>query len=425
MRNGFLLLIVPALACGAAPHIDPGSVTFVQDAASRVVTTTYRLVGDAAIVTMGVETNAGGDVWIDIGAERVTRLAGPVNRVVQPDPVVDRVVKWCPDLDWPDMSFSGGKARAVFTAWPTNDPPPYMAVDLSTSNAVRYYASEAALPFGVSNRLWKTEMMLMRRIRAAGVEWCMGAPTNEPGGAGTISPSVAAGWAWALETPHRVTLTRDYYIGVYPVTQFQWTRAMNAGGADLTSCESGDVELHPMDRTPWARLAGDDDSLVVRMRSVSGLAGFAVPTCAEWEFACRAGARTGLYTGEELELSQSQLNSPYDVPSERLGRIAWYKNNSGKRTHAVGGKLPNAWGLYDMLGNVDELTRDYHKVDFGAEDQVDPEYATPQDRTYQSTCGGQFNRDAYRVRCSCRNAYSNPGAADCVGCRLICYIYGN
>ena len=45
MRNGFLLLIVPALACVAAPHIDPGSVTFVQDAASRVVTTTYRLVG--------------------------------------------------------------------------------------------------------------------------------------------------------------------------------------------------------------------------------------------------------------------------------------------------------------------------------------------------------------------------------------------
>ena len=423
MRTRLLLWILPGLACGAAPYIDPGSVTFTQDPASRVVTATYRLAGDAAIVTMGVETNDGNGAWIDIGAEHVTRLAGPVNKVVQPDASAVRTVKWGPDLDWPDMSLSGGKARAVFTAWPTNDPPPYMAVELATSNAVYYYASEAALPLGVSNRLWKTEMMLMRRIRAVGVEWCMGAPTNEPGGYGTISPSVAAGWAWTLETPHRVTLTRDYYIGVYPITQFQWTRVMNASGAYFTTCESGDIEQHPMDRVLWSRLAGDADSMVVRMRAVSGLAGFNVPTCAEWEFACRAGARTGLYSGEELDLSN--LNSPYNIPSERLGRLAWYKNNSGERTHAVGGKLPNRWGLYDMLGNVEEMTRDYHKADLGTEDQVDPEYDTPQDYNYRSTCGGHFNRDAYRIRCCCRNAYSNPAAANCVGGRLICYIYGN
>jgi formylglycine-generating enzyme required for sulfatase activity len=166
------------------------------------------------------------------------------------------------------------------------------------------------------------------------------------------------------ETPqHRVRITRPFYLGVYPVTQSQWERVM---GSNPSRFKSPD---HPVESVSWE----DCQQLIRRLNDLPAERGvllyrgfgtqgsgylpgerggvYRLPTEAEWEYACRAGSTTVYSFGDS---------------AASLGDYAWYMSNSADRTHPVGQKRPNAWGLYDMHGNVWEWCQDWYDSSYYA-----------------------------------------------------------
>ncbi len=149
------------------------------------------------------------------------------------------------------------------------------------------------------------------------------------------------------EVQHSVTLTKGFWIGKTEVTQAQWEHVMKSNPSHFRDAMS------PVDRVSWADCWGYIKRLNEIFRGKGDEAFFRLPTEAEWEYACRAGS-TGTYAG-----------------TGHLDEMGWYLNNSGHRPHPVGEKMPNAWGLYDMHGNVWEWCQDWHG-DYRTLNSVDP-----------------------------------------------------
>lgn len=339
---------VMALSCAAAvPTVD--AVSYAQDPATRRVTVTYKLTDADGIVTMDVLTNG-----VSIGAAHCRTVWGDVNRQIAADDEAVRTIWWSPDADWPGQFVNDGTLSVKLTAWSPDDPPPYMAIHLAiTAAPVYYYSSEDAVPGGVTADAYKTDWLLMRKIEASGRPWRMGVPSTAP----DYDKRIVA---------HAVILTNDYYIGVYPVTQRQYHLAYKTVGATDQTGKSRpsvfrdaiDADLRPAENMAWSDLRGDGSTatsgynwpidghavnssyLLGKMRSIWGFQ-FDLPTEAQWEYACRAGCADTYYR------RGADVND-----------LGWTATNSVSETHPVGLKLPNAWGLYDMLGNVQEWCLD-------------------------------------------------------------------
>lgn len=132
------------------------------------------------------------------------------------------------------------------------------------------------------------------------------------------------------EDQHKVTLTKEFQIGKYPVTQRQWQAVMGNNPSHFSSCGLD----CPVEQVSW-----DDCQQFVEKLNAQGLGGgFRLPTEAEWEYAARAGTEGATYGN--------------------LDEIGWWVGNAGASTHPVGQKKPNAFGLYDMIGNVEEWVQD-------------------------------------------------------------------
>ena len=159
------------------------------------------------------------------------------------------------------------------------------------------------------------------------------------------------------ETQHHVTLTQGFWLGKYEVTQGQWEAVM---GSNPSHFKGKDL---PVETVSWDDCQEFIKKLNARFASEGG--GFRLPTEAEWEYACRAGTTTPFHYGESLDSSMANLtdNYPYD------GRD---KGEYPKRTVPVGQFEPNAWGLYDMHGNVWEWCEDRYG-DYPSGGVVDPQ----------------------------------------------------
>ena len=156
------------------------------------------------------------------------------------------------------------------------------------------------------------------------------------------------------ETPHEVTLTKPFKMGVHEVTQAQYEQLMGTNPSESKGADN------PVETLSW-------DDAVEFCRRLSELpaekaAGnvYRLPTDAEWEYACRAGTTTKYSFGDD---------------ESDFGEYGWCWENSGRTTHPVGSKLPNAWGLYDMYGNVWEWCQDWEE-DYPSGSVTDPSGAT-------------------------------------------------
>ena len=225
-----------------------------------------------------------------------------------------------------------------------------------------------AVPGGVTNRIYKSDYLLMRRIPAAMVRHRQGSPV------GTV---VRGG----NETAHYCTLSEDYYMAVYEFTEAQYA-LVGGSRAKTTSfevTEGEDSRYYPLSgvyyydniRGGGSGVAKTDppnaNSILGRLNTRAGLSTFDLPTDAQWEYACRAGTTTTLYDGTESGYGGNSWQG-----KERAMALAWMTDNSDGHPHEVGLKPCNAWGLYDMLGNLREWCRDGNAAYANDADVADP-----------------------------------------------------
>lgn len=339
----FLTLLASVSFGAAFASADNPQCTVTQvaaDADTGAVTVTYSLDADA-IVTAAFEVDGAA-----LPAERCTALAGEVNRYVKAG--TGLTLTWRPDRDLGDTALAD--AKPVLTAWAPDVPPPYMVVNLAATKDVRYYASKEAIPGGVGDRLYKTQRMVFAKIPASGRNWVCGSAYGEYS-------------TERRESLNTVTFSEDYYMAIYECTCAQYLTITNSNPTKTATSHpyTADLDVTPVASCTMANIRGGRDfasaptanSLIGKWRTRTGLA-LDLPTRAQWEVAARAG-----------------ISGRINVVGATMDEIAWTNGNwkkdpkytaglyTANQTHEVGLLLPNAFGLYDTVGNVLELGRDW------------------------------------------------------------------
>ncbi|MCP5075754.1 MAG: formylglycine-generating enzyme family protein [Rhodobacteraceae bacterium] len=236
----------------------------------------------------------------------------------------------------------------------------------------------------------------------------MGSPGDEPGRLRSEGPL------------HKVCINEGFWLFDTPVTQALWQAVMRENPSYFQSLE------RPVEHVSW----DDSNKFLEKLNELMPGLDLSLPSEAQWEYACRAGEQSAIYAGE------------FEIVGERnapaLDPIAWYSGNSGEAfelengydssgwaekqypsnksgTHLVKGKLPNAWGLYDMLGNVWEWTADAWHGNYEASPADGSVWESDESGAGRVIRGGSWSNKARRCRSACRvrnfpdNRYNNLG----------------
>lgn len=221
-------------------------------------------------------------------------------------------------LEWSSTVGVGGKWQVLTNV--VIGPDGTTVMDLAVGSSTRFYRTVT----GPAGFVW---------IKPG--TFLMGSPVNEPG-------------RKTDEIQHTVTLTQGYWMSDHEVTQEEYQAVMGSNPSFFNGTEL------PVERVTWNEAAEYCRKLTEQEMSAGRLASgrvYRLPTEAQWEYAARAGT-TGSYAGD-------------------LNAMAWYDSNSDNKTHIVKTKLPNAWGLYDMSGNVWEWCSDSYG-DYPSGAVIDP-----------------------------------------------------
>ncbi|MFN7557353.1 SUMF1/EgtB/PvdO family nonheme iron enzyme [Microcystis sp.] len=213
-------------------------------------------------------------------------------------------------------------------------------------------------------------------------EFLMGSPDSDPDARDNEKP------------PHQVQVN-SFAIGKYPVTQAQYEAVMGTNPSYFKNNPQ-----NPVEKVSW----NDAQAFCQKLSQITGKT-YRLPTEAEWEYACRAGTTTRYYFGDD---------------ANQLGDYAWHKGNSQAKTHPVGQKKPNAWGLYDMSGNVLEWCEDDSPCNYiGA--PTDGSAWLTDEHDYPRLRGGSWYVDPYVCRSACRiSGYRRDDGSSGSGFRVVC-----
>ncbi|MBO4545613.1 MAG: formylglycine-generating enzyme family protein, partial [Verrucomicrobia bacterium] len=205
------------------------------------------------------------------------------------------------------------------------------------------------------------------------------------------------------EVQHQVTLTKGYWLGKYEVTQAQYEAVTGSNPANFKGSN------RPVENVNWF----DAVNFCEKLTEIEKAAGrlpegyeYTLPTEAQWEYACRAGTAAALNSGKNLS-DESECSE--------MDEVGWYGYNSDNETHSVGQKMPNAWGLYDMHGNVWEWCLDKYE-DYPTSSVTDP--VGPDTGVHRVKRGGSLDLIAGSCRSAYRNSYSPEGRDFIFGFRV-------
>ena len=410
MKMKSLLCLSAACAAFGAfadPNDPQTTIVSANQDDNRVLKVTYTL-DEPAIVTFDVKTNG-----VSIGGANLKLATGDVHRVVEAG---TRTLFWPAYEAWPEHSAKrdGMDFSVTVTAWATNAPPDYMVVKLVGENkgSRTFYTAPEQLPGvgGVTNDMYKTDYLVMRRIPAAGKTFRMGSPDSEEKRNADN------------EILHYVSLTNDFYMAVFELTKKQYRNVVGSGPNERFFSY---VPTNPVDAVTYNAFRGstklwprdghdiDTGSNLHVFRSTLNLPTLDLPTEAEWEFACRAGTLAARYDGSEHPGSGND-----DVSS-----IAWVGAGSSE-PHGVGQLIPNGYGLYDMLGNVDEQCLDYFSSGSAyatrGETVIAPQGPETSSGHVIRGTGSFWSADGSQARSAFRQNYEPSGTWMAVGYRLVC-----
>ncbi|MBR3221792.1 MAG: SUMF1/EgtB/PvdO family nonheme iron enzyme [Kiritimatiellae bacterium] len=408
-------------AC-VAGEITVSDVAYAQTA-NRHVVITYRLTGsESAVVTIDVLTNG-----VSIGEQNFTRLSGDVNTIVAPSATETKHIFWKATKDWPNHKIDSGVTVKVCARALTN-PPDYFVLDLTTGDR-KYYNSTNALPDGgLANDIYKLTKLVMRRIPAGGETFMMGWP-NEP----ALSYSAYA----SKTTPqHSVSFTNDFYMAIYETTAKQYATVWPSQSNLIPGVEHPQTEKQPRAYVPTSNIRGVNkywprdghevqdapDRFIKLIRGIGGGVEFDLPTEAQWEFACSAGSTTLWYDNISWNGTQGVFVDGRGVCSQYM----WADDKSETASvHEVGLLKPNAYGLYDMHGNVAEACLDAWASgtdSYYSNAAVEPTGLPASDGgTYRVVKGGGYGTD--KALCGTCMRTTTPKAASYdpdIGFRLVC-----
>lgn len=356
-----VLLAGAALGLISVRAADPSvSGVAITQLPNRLVQVSYTLSDARAIVTPTFKLDG-----VAVDPQKVITLGGDVRRVVAPGA---RRFVWDPRADWKEAEVTTDRLTVELKVWKLSAPPPKMVIDLdpwvnSSPSNVLYYASEADLPGGVGDARYRNGKLLMTLIPAAEVRWRFGD--------GTATAS------------KYVTLSQDFYISAFTFTRGQAQVALGeAGYISPAETDYGDRPLTPME-TQYAKLrrglvdgketnvfgaeAVDAACYLKTLRDHTGLQ-LDLPSEFQWEFAMRAGVSDAYppnmndygWWGKGCNGSWGTCDPDHSSCSRNCA-------------HPVGNRTANAFGVYDIVGNVREYTRTCWSASVDTTEERDPE----------------------------------------------------
>ena len=226
------------------------------------------------------------------------------------------------------------------------------------------------------------------------------------------------------ELLHEVSISKPFYMGAYEVTQAEWQKVTGKASQALFDAKNGGGPDHPVENVKWYDMVDWCNRLSALPAEKKAGRTYRLPTESEWEYACRAGTTTPFHYGKSLASTESNFNGTFPYGDAAKGPYL-------RRTEKVGSHTPNAWGLYDMHGNVAEWCSDWYDPDYyrdspKADPKGPPKGVLPTDYKdfYRVARGGcwldeaRACRSAYRFRAMPHDAYQ------LIGFRVVCEVSG-
>ena len=405
-KSRVVAVAVAGVVCNALANPPlVSNVTLVQPQGTQRAMVSYETDGPG-IATFQFRTNG-----VDICHSEIVRsVTGDINIFL---PQGTHSFTWDAKRDFPEQVITN--LTVEVTLWATNNPPMYCAISLVGSpGPALWYGKQSEVPFGLTNSVWKKDFLLLRKILATeGRFTILGAPVGEMRSGNSTDGS---------DDLRLVRITKPFYIGVFQVTQRQW---QNIAGT-VRSMPSffknpDDWEERPVEQVAYTDIRGTvaqgcnwpvdghavhSTSFMGLLREKTGnLMTFDLPTDAQWEYACRAETTGAWNNGTTITHSTNDPNLPLvGRCSTNGGNIADEFCGATNGTAKVGSYLPNAWGLYDMHGNVFEFCLDWFTIDTAQLWGDDP--TGPASGTQRCLRGGRYgnnHRDS-------RAAFRYPGS---------------